>query len=119
MQYDEDSKIIKENEVIIKNYLTNQFISDFLVAVPIFSLTSFLCKNNDDYCVEYSFSFKQTLLLFFSYFKQLKLIKIVDKTKNTLTYKILDIISNKHNIEKKYNLIKWIIFCLYATYLFL
>ena len=118
-QYDEDLKIIKETEIIIKNYIENQFISDFLEAIPIFSILSFLCTNNDDYCVEYFFTFKQILLLFFCYFKQLKLIKIINRKKNSLINKILEIIANKHNIEKTFNVVKWTIFCLYGIYSFI
>ena len=47
-QYDVDLKTIKENEIMIKNYFIFQFTSDFLAAIPIFSIISSLCKNNDD-----------------------------------------------------------------------
>ena len=117
-QYDKDLKAIKESEIIIKNYYTSQFILDFLVAIPIFSIISFLCKKNEDYCAEYSFSFNQTLLLFLCYLKQLKLIKVIDRKKNSSINKILNIIANKHNIEKTVKIIKWTIYCLCAIYIF-
>ena len=119
IQYDEDFNIIKENEILAKSYFNSQYMSDFLAAIPIFSIISFLCENNDDNCVENSFNFKQSLLLFFCYFKQLKLIKVIDRKKNSLTNKFLDIISINHNIEKKINELQWTIYCLYGIYTFI
>ena len=69
--------------------------------------------------MEYSFNCKQSLLLFFCYFKQLKLIKEIDRRKNSLTNKFLDIIAINHNIEKKLNEVQWAIFCLHAIYTFI
>ena len=81
IHYNKYLKIIKDNEIIIKNYIVSQFTIDFLEAIPIFSIILFLCKSNDDYCEEYFFTFKQSLSLFCCFFKQIKLIKIIDKKK--------------------------------------
>ena len=117
--YYTDSKKNKDNETKIRYYLTNQFILDFLQAFPFFSIILFLCKNNNNFCSEYSFSPNQTFLLLCCYIKQLKIIKILNKNSNSITKKIIDFFSEKYYIEEKFNFIKWCIICIYVIYSFI
>ena len=119
IQYDMDFKIIKKNKSI-KQYFSIQFLLDLIQAIPFFSIIYFLCKknlkNNDNYCNQYSFSFKETLLLFFCYIKQLKTFKIIDKTKNSITYKLLEIISSQDSSEQTYKTFKYIMLWIFSIY---
>ena len=100
--YNFEYKLIKTNILIIKNYLSGDFFLDLLEAIPIFSISKFICFNNSNYynCYEY----EMASLLFFlkttSIIKVFKIIKILGRKKNQALDNFLELISENYTIER-------------------
>ena len=100
--YNFEYKLIKINKFILKNYLTGDFILDFLEAIPFFSINKYICWNNSNYfyCYNYEipsifFILKVALIL-----KVLKIIKILGRKKNQALDNFLELISENYTVER-------------------
>ena len=100
--YNFEYKLIKVNILIIKNYLTGDFFLDLLEAIPIFTISKYICFKNANYynCYEY----EMASLLFFlktaSIIKVFKIIKILGRKKNQALDNFLELISENYTIER-------------------
>ena len=100
--YDFQFKLIKNRINIIIHYLKSDGFFDFLEAIPVFSISKFMCILNNDvkYCFKYSMSNSLIFLKISTNIKLIKIFKIRNKQKNTTLYYILDLFSENYFIEK-------------------
>ena len=100
--YNFEYKLIKVNRLIIKNYLTGDFFLDLLEAIPIFSISKYLCFNNSNYynCYEYEMASLFIFLKTASMIKVFKIIKILGRKKNQALDNFLELISENYTIER-------------------
>ena len=100
--YNFEYKIIKSNRLIIKNYLLGDFFLDLFEAIPFFSISKYICLNNKNYYNCYSYEIPS--ILFFlkisSFFKILKIIKILGRKKNQALDNFFELISENYTIER-------------------
>ena len=100
--YNFQFKLVKKSINIIIHYLESDGIFDFLEAIPIFSLSKYLCIINEEvnYCFKYSMSNSLILLKISTNIKLIKIFKIKNKQRNTTLYYILDLFSENYSFEK-------------------
>jgi len=103
--YNFELKLIKKNRKIILHYLKTDGVFDFLEAIPIFSLSKYLCtiNKNVNYCFKYNMSTSLIILKIMANIKIIKIFKIRNKKRNTTFYYILDFFSENYSIEKLLN----------------
>ena len=112
--------IIKYKPRIVRHYIVTQFWFDFFQAFPAFSYISFICNNKkNNHCQAYDLSNMQFFLLLFCYVKQIKLFKIIDLKKNSITFKINEEISERESIENLVNLFITTGICIFCFYSFI
>jgi len=95
-------KLVKNNINIIFHYLKNDAFFDFLEAIPIFSISEYLCILNKEvnYCFKYSMSNSLIILKIATNIKIIKIFKIRNRQKNTTFYFISEIFSENYYFEK-------------------
>jgi voltage-gated potassium channel Kch len=102
--YNFEYKLIQRHSLIIKNYLTGDFLIDFLEALPIFSINKYICiyyyEYNYNNCYIYNMSSWYITLKLLSKLKVFKLMKILGKKKNQALDNFYDLISENYNIER-------------------
>ena len=98
-------KLIKKNRKIIFHYLKTDGAFDFLEAIPIFSLSKYLCTVDKDvnYCFKYNMTSSLIILKIMENIKIIKIFKIKNKKRNTTFYYILDFFSENYSLEKFLN----------------
>ena len=98
-------KLIKKNRKIIFHYLKTDGVFDFLEAIPIFSLSKYLCARNKEvnYCFKYNMSTSLIILKIMANIKIIKIFKIRNKQRNIIFYYILDLFSENYSLEKFLN----------------
>ena len=109
--------IIKYKPRIARHYIVTQFWFDFFQAFPAFSIIRLMCKSKNINCGAYNLTNKQMFLLLFCFVKQVKLFKIIDLKKNSIMFKINDIISDREFTENIFNFLinaSIIVFCFYS-----
>ena len=103
--YSYDYKLVKLNKLILRNYLKNDFFIDFLSAIPIFSITKYICYNqNEDKfyenCFKYEMPNRFLFLKFGSLLKALKCVKILGHKKNMALERLIEYVSDNYAIER-------------------
>ena len=100
--YNFEFKLIKQNNLVIKNYLTGDFFLDFLEAIPIFTINKYICYKNIQYfhCYRYEMSSIFFFIKSFSVIKVLKIIKILGRKKNQALDSFLELISENYAVER-------------------
>jgi len=100
--YNFQFKLVKNSINIIIHYLKSDGIFDFLEAIPIFSISKYLCISNEEvnYCFKYNMSNSLILLKIATNIKLMKIFKIRNKQINTTLYFILDLFSENYSFEK-------------------
>ena len=83
--YNFQFKLVKNSINIIIHYLKSDGIFDFLEAIPIFSISKYLCISNEEvnYCFKYNMSNSLILLKIATNIKLMKIFKIRNKQINT------------------------------------
>ena len=110
-------EIIKNHSRIARHYFVTQFWFDFFQAFPAFSIIRFICKRKKDICGAFNLNNREIMLLIFCFVKQIKLFKIIDLKKNSIMFKINELISEREFTEKFFNSLintSIIIFCFYS-----
>ena len=105
--YNFQFKLIKDNALVIKNYLTGDFYLDFLEAIPIFSINRYICshKINETICYIYDMPSLFIGLKMASFLKTLKIIKILGAKKNQALDNFFELISENYTFERVTELI--------------
>ena len=100
--YNYEFKLIKSNKLILKFYLKYDFIFDLLSAIPIFSISKYICLKGYFYplCFRYEMPNKFLFLKLCSILKSVKVRKILDHKKNQAFDKFLELISDNYTIER-------------------
>ena len=118
--YNFELKLIKSNYKIIIHYLTGNFFVDLLTAIPVYSISTYICENNNEtiicyrYCIpDYLFYLEMLMNL-----KIMKIFKINNRNKNIALHYLLELSSDNFSIEKATNLINNVIFCLLFLHFF-
>ena len=95
-------KLIKKSINIAVNYLKSDAVFDFLEAIPVFSLSEYLCISNKEinYCFKYSMSNSLIILKIATNIKIIKIFKIRNRQRNTTLYFILEVFSENYYFEK-------------------
>ena len=103
--YNFNIKLIKKNRKIIIHYLKTDGAFDFLEAIPIFSISKYLCTTDKEvnYCFKYNMSTSLILLKIMENIKIIKIFKIKNKKRNTTFYYILDFFSENYSLENFLN----------------
>lgn len=99
--YNFEYKLIKLNRIIVKHYLISDFIFDLLGAIPIFSISKFICLIGNKYsqCFKYEMPGNLIFLRLCSILKILKIKKIINNKKNKAMNKLLELFSENYTIE--------------------
>ena len=117
--YNFEFKIMTKNEDVIFHYLFGQFFFDFCQAIPFFSYIIFKCNKINQKCYENDESLSQSILLLCRYLKQLKFLKILDSSKNSITFNFQYKIIDKHRrTSEVYYVSKWVLICVLGIYNF-
>ena len=100
--YNYQLKLVKRNKNIIIHYLKTDGAFDFLEAIPVFSLSKYLCTINEEvnYCFKYNMSTSLILLKIMTNAKIIKIFKIKNKQRNITFNYILDLFSENYSFEK-------------------
>ena len=103
--YSYDYKLIKLNKLILTNYLKNDFFIDLLSAIPIFSITKYICFNQIEErfyenCFKYEMPKRYVVLKLGSLLKATKCIKILGHKKNKALEKLIESVSDNYAIER-------------------
>ena len=118
--YNFELKIITKNVDIMRHYLLSQFFLDFFQALPFFSYIRFICNKTNENCFKYNGTLTQSILLLCRYLKQLKIYKILDSMKNSVTFNFQSKIIEKHyKTNEAYGHLKWILICFFCIYNFI
>ena len=108
--YNYNYQLILQYKQIIRNYLKYDFLFDFLSAIPIFSITKYICFNETEKekCFQYQMTTRNLLLKLFLLLKAFKIRKILDHKKNQALDNIMESISENYAIERAFFI------CIYA-----
>ena len=100
--YNFEYKLVKSNNLIIKNYLSGDFFLDLIEAIPIFTISKYICYKNKEYfnCYQYEMPSIFFMLKSFLILKILKIIKILGGKKNQALDAFLELISENYTIER-------------------
>ena len=103
--YSYDYKLVKLNKLILKNYLKNDFSIDLLSAIPIFSITKYICINQNEgnyyeKCFKYEMPNRFLFLKLGSLLKAVKCIKILGHKKNMALERLIEYVSDNYAIER-------------------
>ena len=101
--YNFEYVLIKKNEKIVTHYLKKNFISDFIAAIPVFSISYYLCteaKPDGDICFNNDVDFKYNFLKVVSGLKIIKIFKVLDKKTNKGINYFYEKISENYTLEK-------------------
>ena len=101
--YNNELKMITKKQSIVKNYLSTYFFYDLLSALP---CCSFLIYYYSDICLTYSNNDQNLFILFLSFLKLIKCIKI---RINKFTESIYDLCSKNFLAEKIYEILKMVL----------
>ena len=102
--YNFDYKLVGSFHLILKHYLKYDFILDFLSAIPIFSISKYICLSNPNIekCFKYEMSTELLLLKLCSILKALKINKFVKQKKNQAMDKLIELLSENYSLEKSF-----------------
>ena len=105
--YNFEYKLIKNNILIIKNYLTGDFFFDLLEAIPVFSISKYICRKNNIYtnCYIYEIPSNLMALKMASILKSIKIFKILGSKKNQALDNFYELISENYTLERTTELI--------------
>ena len=97
--YDNEMNIVRNNKKIINHYLSKYFISDFLQAIPLYTIIRIFLKPNEYMNSSYSRkeSFAITFLLIIKPFKTFKIIK---KKQNIVLEDFYSYLSENYYLEE-------------------
>ena len=100
--FDFQFKLVKKSINIAFHYLKSDAFFDFLEAIPVISLSEYLCILNKEvnYCFKYSMSNSLIILKIATNIKIIKIFKIRNRQKNTTFYFILEVFSENYYFEK-------------------
>ena len=100
--YNFQFKLVKKSKNIVFHYLKSDAFFDFFEAIPVFSLSEYLCIFNKEvnYCFKYSMSNSLIILKIATNIKIIKIFKIMDRQRNTTFYFFLEILSENYFFEK-------------------
>ena len=102
--YNYDYKLVKINKLILENYLKYDFIFDLLSAIPIYTLSKYIClrKNFSEQCYKYDMSTNYILLKICSLLKAAKIKKILGHKKNQAIDTFIEFISENYTFERTF-----------------
>ena len=100
--YDHNYNLIKSHKLIILFYLKFDFIFDFLCAIPVFSISRYICLKSDLYrqCFKFEMSMEYLLLKLCFLLKSFKIKKILGHKKNQALDRFIESISENYAIER-------------------
>ena len=105
--YNFEYKLVKTNRLILIHYLKYDFFFDLLSAIPIFSLSKYICMReiNTNLCYKYEIKKNFLFLKLCSVLKTLKIEKIINHKKNQAVENFFELISDSYTIEKIVNIL--------------
>ena len=114
--------LVKKNERIVKHYLQRYFFLDLIVALPIFTLSSYSCKiSNPDgnLCFAHGMDFKHNCLKACLGLKLIKIFKVLDKKSNRGINYFHEKISENYTLEKTMKMMLFCLLCIIGFNLFI
>ena len=107
--YNFEYVLIKRHSLIIKNYLAGDFLLDFFEAIPIFSISKYICMYYYQYSYSNCYIYKMPswfiTLKILSNLKVFKIMKILGTKKNQALDNFYELISENYTIERTTELI--------------
>ena len=117
--YDNEMKIIRNNRLIIKNYLKKYFVSDFLEAIPLYTIIRIVKRKNiKSLYLGYS-KIEAIQITFLLFIKPLKIFKIINKKQNKVLEDFYAYIIDNYYLEKMVNFIIYFLTVLLFVHLFI
>jgi hypothetical protein len=111
--YDYKMKIIRNNKLILKNYLKKYFFSDLLQAIPLFTIIRITMKPKKKFYLGYS-EIETTIITFLLFIKPTKIFKIIKKKQNKALEDFYSYLSESYYLEQLASfLIYFLIFFLF------
>ena len=109
--YNSDYKLVKSNKLILKYYFKYDFIFDFLSAIPIFSISKYIClrKNFHELCYKYEMPNNYIALKICSLLKATKIKKVLGHKKNQALDRFIELISENYAIERTFIIFLYIL----------
>ena len=118
--YNNELKIVKNNKMVIANYLWGYFLMDLIEAIPFFSILRYInLKNKINDKNEDLFSEKYFILKIFSCFKAFKIFKINERRNNYILNAINNKLSESYLFERIYQISNFAIITLSVLNIFI
>ena len=107
--YNNELKLVKNNNMILKNYLFGNFLIDLIEAIPFYTILKFAYQNKEDYFEHNNILFNEKYLTIkiFCCFKALKIFKINDRKNNRPIQYLNKKFSDNYLSERIYQIINF------------
>ncbi len=117
--YDHKMKIIRNNRLIIKHYMKKYFVSDFLEAIPLYTIIRIAkSKNIKSIYLGYS-KIEIIYITFLLFIKPFKIFKIIKKKQNKVLEDFYSYVIDNYYLEKMVNFIIYFLTVLLFVHLFI
>ena len=103
--YNNELKLVKNNSMVMKNYLLGHFITDLIEAIPFYTILKYLYLNKDENnSSQILFNETHFFLKIFTCFKALKIFKINNRKNNRAFYLFSQKASDNYSSERFYQI---------------
>ena len=120
--YNNELKLVRNKNMIIKNYLLGDFLMDFMLAIPFYTILRYGYLNNDKKLMgknEELFNEKHFTIKIFTCFKALKIFKINDRRNNRAIHYLNKKFSDNYISERIYQISNFIIITISVLNIFI
>ena len=102
--YNYNYELVLVKKLIIMNYLKGDFFFDLLSAIPIFSISKYVCIHGyyEKQCFKYEMPTRYLLLKLSSFLKITKIKKIFGHKKNQALDRFIELISDNYAVERTF-----------------
>ena len=107
--YNNELKIVKNNNMILKHYLSGYFLFDLIEAIPFYTILYYINSKNDNNNIEILFNEKYFLIKLLTCFKSIKIFKLNDRKNNRAIYFLNKTFSDTYTSERIYQISNFII----------
>ena len=108
--YNNELKIVKNNNMILKNYLFGNFLMDLIEAIPFYTILKFAYLNKEDIFQHNKlFNEKFLAIKIFSCFKAFKIFKINDRKNNRAIQYLNKKFSDNYLSERIYQITNFVL----------
>jgi len=102
--YNNELKLVKNNSMVMKNYIFGNFLTDLIEAIPFYTILKYLYLKKDNNTSQILFNETHFFLKIFTCFKALKIFKINNRKNNRAFYLFSQKASDNYSSERFYQI---------------